>query len=183
VDPWAHWHGWPTRRRTPSPIACRGAICPPIRSALRTLPCWLTVVVRLIAAETPTKSITPKRKRSTEPQAFEGLTHKPHCALCEQETGETAPAPPLRPDPMPPTNRRPRTVDTSMHFCPHPECDYGGWLGLHNRRANGHPGGGPWRQFHCVGGNGYCPEHHGTLVHGQQAAAASCKFASAPGGA
>jgi hypothetical protein len=29
-----------------------------------------------------------------------------------------------------------------MHFCPHPECDYRGWLGLHNLRANGHPGGG-----------------------------------------
>ena len=63
--------------------------------------------------------ITPKRKRSNEPKAFAGLTHKPHCVLCEQETGETAPAPPVRPDPMPPTNRRPRTVDTSRHFCPH----------------------------------------------------------------
>jgi hypothetical protein len=31
---------------------------------------------------------------------------------------------------MPPTNRRPRTVDTSMHFCPHSNCDYRGWLGL-----------------------------------------------------
>ena len=92
----------------------------------------------------------PKRKRSTEPKAFEGLTHKPHCALCEQETAETAPPPPLRPDPMPPTNRRPRTVDTSMHFCPHTDCDYRGWLGLNNLRANGHPSGGPWRQFHCT---------------------------------
>jgi transposase-like protein len=57
-----------------------------------------------------------------------------------------------------------------MHFCPHPECDYRGWLGLNNLRANGHPGGGPWRQFHCVGCHGYFPEHHGTLVHGKQAA-------------
>src|SRR5262249_32278350 len=43
-------------------------------------------------------------------------THKPHCALCERETRETPPAPPPRPDPMPPTTRRPRTVDTSMHL-------------------------------------------------------------------
>ena len=117
----------------------------------------------------PGVPITPKRKRSTEPKAFEGLTHKPHCALCEQETGETAPAPPRRPDPIPPTHRRPRTVDTSMHFCPHPACDYRGWLGLNNLRANGHPSGGPWRQFHCVGCNGYFPEHHGTMFHGKQA--------------
>ncbi len=57
----------------------------------------------------PATPIKPKRKRSTEPKPFEGLTHKPHCALCEQETGETAPAASAyRPDPMPPTNRRPR---------------------------------------------------------------------------
>jgi hypothetical protein len=45
-------------------------------------------------------------------------------------------------------------------------------MGLHTLRANGHPGGGPWRQFHCVGCNGYLPEHHGTMVHGKQAAVA-----------
>ena len=44
----------------------------------------------------------------------------------------------------------PVTVDTSMHFCPHAGCDYRGWLGLGNLRANGHPSGGPWRQFHCT---------------------------------
>jgi len=76
------------------------------------------------APKTPTPLIKPKRKRSHEPKPFAGLTQKPHCALCEQETGETAPAPPPRPDPMPPTKRRPRTVDTSMHFCPHTDCDY-----------------------------------------------------------
>src|SRR4029453_17755376 len=52
----------------------------------------------------PATPIKPKRKRSTEPKAFEGLTHKPPCALCERETGETPPAPPQRPDPMPPTH-------------------------------------------------------------------------------
>src|SRR5215470_8434355 len=122
------------------------------------------------APKTPTQSSKPRRKRSKEPKPFAGLTHKPHCALCEQETGETAPAPPRRPDPMPQTHRRPRTVDTSMHFCPHPECDDRGWRGLGNLRANGHPSGGPWRQFHCRGCNGFFPEHHGTIFHGKQAA-------------
>ena len=42
----------------------------------------------------PATPIKPKHKRSTEPKAFEGLTHKPHCALCERETRETPPAPP-----------------------------------------------------------------------------------------
>jgi len=60
-------------------------------------------------------------------------------------------------------------VDTSMHFCPHTACDYRGWLGLGNLRANGHPNGGPWRQFHCTSCQGYFPEHHGTLFHGKQA--------------
>src|SRR5215467_10742757 len=135
---------------------------------------WLFVMLhvtwsepRLPPAAVPAK---PKRKRSAEPQPFAGLTHTPHCALCDQETGETAPAPPRRPDPMPPTHRRPRTVDTSLHFCPHTECDYRGWLGLNNLRANGHPSGGPWRQLHCTACDGYFPEHHGTIFHGKQAA-------------
>jgi IS1 family transposase len=138
---------------------------------------WLFVMLHLSSprrsAPPPTAPATPiksKRKRSTEPKAFKGLTHKPHCALCEQEIGETPQAPPRRPDPMPLTNRRPRTVDTSMHFCPHRHCDYRGWLGLNNLRANGHPHGGPWRQFHCTSCDGYFPEHHGTIFHGKQAA-------------
>jgi hypothetical protein len=57
-----------------------------------------------------------------------------------------------------------------MHFCPHTDCDYRGWLGLNNLRANGHPSGGPWRQFQCTACDGYFPEHHGTLFHGKQAA-------------
>jgi IS1 family transposase len=121
------------------------------------------------APKTPTRPIRPQRKRSTESKPFAGLTQKPHCALCEQEIGERSPAPLRRPDPMPPTNRRPRTVDTSMHFCPHTDCDYRGWLGLGNLRANGHPSGGPWRQFHCTACDGFFPEHHGTIFHGKQA--------------
>jgi hypothetical protein len=138
---------------------------------------WLFVMLHLSwprrSAPPPTAPatpITPKRPRSNDPKAFEGLTHKPHCALCARDTVQPQAPPPPRPDPMPPTNRRPRTVDTSRHFCPHPECDYRGWLGLGNLRANGHPSGSLWRQFHCRGCNGYFPEHHGTIFHGKQAA-------------
>lgn len=76
----------------------------------------------------------------------------------------------MRPDPMSPTNRRPRQVDSSRHFCPHATCDYRGWLGLGNLRANGHPNGGPWRQFHCTACDGYFPEHHGTIFYGKRVA-------------
>src|SRR5215831_753467 len=91
---------------------------------------WLCVMLPYLwpgppggAPKPPLQSITPKRKRANEPKAFEGLTHKPPCVVCTQETGETAPAPPRRPDRMPPTNHRPRTVDTSRPFCPHSGCD------------------------------------------------------------
>src|SRR6516164_8452628 len=80
------------------------------------------------------------------------------------------PPPPMQPDPMLPTHRRPREVDTSRHFCPHVHCDYRGWVGLENLRANGHPSGGPWRQFHCTACDGYFPEHHGTIFHGKRVA-------------
>jgi transposase-like protein len=138
---------------------------------------WLFILLHLSwpqhAVTVPVTAAQPaplKRKRSNEPKAFEGLTQKPHCALCEQETTDIPPLSPVRPDPMPPTNRRPRTVDTSMHFCPHLGCDYRGWLERNNLRANGHPNGGPWRQFHCRSCNGYFPEHHGTIFHGKEAA-------------
>src|SRR5216683_4151697 len=135
---------------------------------------WLFVMLPVTGSKpglpAPPVPAKPKRKRSTEPKAFEGLTQKPHCVLCKQETGETHPPPPIRPDPMPLTNRRPRTVDTSMHFCPPTACDYRGWLGLHNLRANGHPSGSPWRQLHCTACDGYFPEHHGTIFHGKQVA-------------
>src|SRR2546428_9323593 len=116
---------------------------------------WLFVVMHLIrpkraviapAAPALPEPLTPKRPRSNKPTPFEGLTQKPHCALCERDTAYPKAPPPVPPDPMPSTNRRPREVDTSMHFCPHSHCDYRGWLGLGNLRANGHPSGGPGRQ-------------------------------------
>src|SRR5256885_1966525 len=106
---------------------------------------WLFVMLHVTGSKpglpAPPVPAKPKRKRSPEPKAFEGLTHKPPCVLCEQATGETNLPPPVRPAPMPRTNRHPRTVDTSMHFCPHSHCDYRGWLGLGHLRANGHPSG------------------------------------------
>jgi len=61
-------------------------------------------------------------------------------------------------------------VNTSCHFCPDSACRYGGWLGLGNIRANGHPSGGPWRQLHCTSCGGYFQETHGTPLHGKRVA-------------
>ena len=74
---------------------------------------------------------------------------------------------------MPGVPRSPRSlsqVATALHFCPHATCAYRGWLGLGNLRANGHPSGGPWRQFQCTACKGYFPEHHGTILHGKRVA-------------
>ena len=123
-----------------------------------------------IRRSTPAAPLVPRRQHTTESKPFAGLTTKPYCALCEKESAVLHGSPPVRPAPMPPTNRHPRTVDTSAHFCPHTGCDYRGWLGLGNLRANGHPSGGPWRQFQCRACEGYFLETQGTILHGKRVA-------------
>ena len=87
----------------------------------------------------PSKPLPPPRKRSSDPKPFPGLTRKPPCAACEQAHA-SVPQPPGCPPPrIVPTRGRPRQVDTSGHFCPHPDCAYQGWVGLGNIRANGLP--------------------------------------------
>src|SRR5262245_43915453 len=135
---------------------------------------WLFVMLHLTGSKpgrtTPPVPAQPKRPSTTEIKPFEGLTQKPHCVLCERDAAQPNAPAPVPPDPMPPTNRRPRKVDTSQHFCPHAGCRYRGWLRRGNLRANGHPNGGPWRQFQCTACEGYFPEHHGTIFHGKQVA-------------
>jgi IS1 family transposase len=122
-----------------------------------------------LSPQPPAAPVPLKRKRSHEPKVFAGLTQRPYCAACDHAASHPTPPPPRRPAPMPPTNRRPRVIDTSGHFCPHEGCDYRGWPGLGNLRANGHPSGGPWRQFHCTSCQGYFLETHGTIFHGRHA--------------
>jgi hypothetical protein len=66
------------------------------------------------------------------------------------------------------TRGRRREIDTSRHFCPHPDCASRGWVGWGNLRANGHPRGSPWRQLLCVVCRRYCLETLGTLFHGKR---------------
>jgi hypothetical protein len=50
------------------------------------------------------------------------------------------------------------------------DCAYYGWLGRGNLRANGPPGGNPWRQLQGVSCLGYFHQRHGTPLHGKHVA-------------
>ena len=117
----------------------------------------------------PSKSL-PSRKRSSDPKPFPGLTRKPPCAACEQAHEHGLQPPGCPPPRIVPTRGRPRQVDTSFHFCPHANCAYRGWVSWGNLSANGHPSGGPWRQWYCIVCKGYFLETHGTLLHGKRVA-------------
>src|SRR6266403_556650 len=115
----------------------------------------------------PAEAILPRRTRSSEPQAFAGLTHKPQCVACEQAHAPRPQAPSAPPPRMVMTRGRPRQVNTSTHFCPHADCAYRGWVGWGNLRANGHPNGAPWRQWLCIACRRYFLESLGTIFHGK----------------
>jgi len=113
----------------------------------------------------------PRAQRTTRPpqapKPFAGLTKKPHCAACEQGPAHVDP-PAVSPPPLRACKRgRPRAVDTHTQYCPNKTCAYYGWVGHGNIRANGHPGSGHWRQFHCVVCDTYFLETHHTLFYGK----------------
>ena len=113
---------------------------------------------------------TRATRRSPAHTPFPGLIYEPSCAACEDEAQEQAKTLPWAPPPMVPMRGCPRTVDTQHHFCPSPRCDYYGWVGLGNVRANGHPNGGRWRQLQCLACRTYFLETHGTPLHGMRVA-------------
>jgi hypothetical protein len=107
--------------------------------------------------------------RSRAPKPFPGLTSKPCCASCAHVTQAHAVLSPCAPPPLVLSTRgRRHQVDTQQQFCPNASCRYYGWIGLGNLRANGHPDGGPWRQWHCIACGSYFQETHGTLFHGKR---------------
>src|SRR5712692_1311514 len=125
---------------------------------------WLGVYIWRWQRGHATKPLLAHRtKRAPQvPKPFAGLTQKPHCKACEQNPHHSD-RPPLSPPPViAPKRGRPRTVDTHTHYCPMKTCAYYGWVGRGNVRANGHPGSGAWRQFHCVVCDLYFLETHCT---------------------
>jgi hypothetical protein len=90
---------------------------------------------------TPSQADLKSAKRSTRPlqgpKPFPGFTTKPCCPACE-DAPPPAPQHPSCPPPLRPSPRRRRRRVAAP------------WTGLGNLRANGHPSGGPWRQWHCL---------------------------------
>jgi hypothetical protein len=107
----------------------------------------------------------PKRHRERKP--FAGLTKTPHCEACAHASDLRPEAPCPPPPRLVATRGRRRQVDTSLHFCPNPDCAYRGWVGWGNLRANGHPRGGPWRQLLCSVCHRDFLETLGTILHGK----------------
>src|SRR3989449_189413 len=136
---------------------------------------WLCVMLQWAwpsdsaACPTPLAPPPPRPKRHRAPKLFAGLTTKPPCGACEHATDPHPQAPSAPPPRIALTRGRRRQGDTSMHFCPNPDCAYRGWVGWGNLRANGHPSGGPWRQLLCVVCRCYFLETLGTLLHGKRA--------------
>lgn len=105
------------------------------------------------------------RRLPKTPKLFAGLTKKPYCELCEQGLEHRGQSPP----PVITFKRgRPPAVDTHDHYCPEKTCPYYGWVGRGNIRANGHPGGGPWRQLQCLACRTYFQETQGTPFQGKR---------------
>jgi hypothetical protein len=117
-------------------------------------------------AQRPSKSL-PSRKRPRVPPPFPGLTHTPPCEACAPAARPRPQAPGAPPPRLVSTRGRPRQVETSQHFCPHPDGAYQGWGGRGKSGAHGHPSGGPWRQLQCTRCGGSFPETPGTPWHGQ----------------
>jgi IS1 family transposase/transposase-like protein len=138
---------------------------------------WLGVIQhkrgarnRAATGPTPRRLATPLPKHSRDPTPFPGLTHKPHCAACEQVPPAPSSPPRVPPPVLSSSQGGPRQVDTSQQFCPMPCCLYYGWVGRGNIRANGYPSGGRWRQFQCRSCKQYFLETQGTPLHGKRLA-------------
>jgi hypothetical protein len=129
---------------------------------------WVWLQRRLAASQMTPTPATSIKKRSKAPTPFVGLTHKPHCDACEHAIELH----PQTPSSLPPlltfTRGRQRTIDTRQQFCPAHACTYYGWVGRGNIRANGHPGGKPWRQLQCVACHRYFQETQGTVFYAKR---------------
>jgi hypothetical protein len=95
---------------------------------------WLYLMLHWAWSSDPAACSTTAEFSSPlpKPKPFAGLPHKPHCEACEQD-GNLRREPSCAPPPLLVFLRgRRRQVDTAHHFCPAPDCRYGGWTGLGN---------------------------------------------------
>ncbi len=78
------------------------------------------------APNTPLAPPQRRRRHSTEPQPFTGLSHTPRCAACEQATTACPKAPGSPPPRRLVTRGRRRTIATQPPCCPEQDCAYSG---------------------------------------------------------
>lgn len=106
-----------------------------------------------------------RRKALAESRSLPGLARRPVCAECRTET-EIKEGPPSPPPRWPGSKRgRRQTIKPTWQYCDKPQCDYYGWPGLGNLRANGYPNGGYWRQWHCQACRQFFIETRGTPLY------------------
>ena len=126
------------------------------------------LILRFWRVDKSAAAVPKPPRRNREPKPFAGYIHKPECELCNLGIDSQLQAPGAPPPRMIFTRSRRRFVDTTGHFCPHPNCSYRGWVDFGNIRANGHPNGRQWRQLVCLGCHGYFLETIGTPFHAKQ---------------
>ena len=130
---------------------------------------WVQIWLELLEYEQKRekKGSQRKKRQRRKPEEFQGLTKKPVCEACQATASHQTERP--IPPPMIKSKRgRPRKVDTHKHYCPDQECQYYGWLGRGNMRANGHPNGGQTRQLQCKACQSYFAETMGTIFYGSR---------------
>ena len=129
---------------------------------------WLWLQRRLATSQTTLTPAKPITTRSKEPKSFPGLIHQPLCGACMHADASRLHASSALPPRLTCTRGRRRTIDAQQQFCPDHACAYYGGMGRGNIRANGHPGGGPWRQLQCLACHTYFQETYGTPLHGKR---------------
>jgi len=103
-----------------------------------------------------------RRKALAESRSLPGLARRPVCSKCRTET-EIKEGPPSPPPRWHGSKRgRRQTIKPTWQYCDKPQCEYYGWPGLGNLRANGYPNGGRWRQWHCQACRQFFIETRGT---------------------
>jgi len=104
------------------------------------------------------------RRQDDKLCAHQYPAQKPECPACQKESGITPT--PKKPPVIERHKGRPKSVDTSNHYCHNPDCPYHGWLSLGNIISNGHPNGSRWRQLQCTVCGKYFMETRGTIFYG-----------------
>src|SRR5262245_4761225 len=102
----------------------------PFAGVLFILLCLLLRRLWRCGNTTPSVRKPPRPRR--EPKPFAGLTGKPECEACEQQTRSQPQIPCAPPPRLILTRGRRRQVDTAGHFCPRAACSYYGWVGFGN---------------------------------------------------